>query len=163
MRAEQLEHVARKPPEAADAYATIAKDAADADLAARAISAQARCLVRAGRRAEAIDLLADTLGGERFARAADADGRLIAADAELRALELIDDPSDRRYQRVAGRLAHRLVDYSPFSLGSAQRRFLLNALAGKAGFQSAPNDADSPSALQDGEELAAAVLESGRC
>ncbi|MGO9114952.1 MAG: sensor histidine kinase [Thermoguttaceae bacterium] len=199
-QAEQLEYVAQKPPEAAEAYAAIAKNAADADVAARAILAQARCLARAGRRAVAIDLYANTLAGERFARATDADGRLIAADSELRALELIDDPSDVQFQAVASRLVHRLVDYSAPLLGSSQRRFLINSLAGRVGFRPASdtslaaengathtnpkgqrengsassltlrvnvsgngehNSTDSLFALQDGEELAAAVLESG--
>ena len=160
-RAEHLEHVAQKPSEAADAYAALAKDAGDADVAARAILAQARCLARAGRRNEAIDLLARTLGGQRFARATDADGRLIAADAELRALELIGDPADGRFQEVAARLAARLADYSDPLLGSSQRRFLINSLARSVGFQPATNKAGRQPALQNAEELAAAVLESG--
>ena len=118
------------------------------------------------------------------------DGRLIAPDAELRALELIDDKSDARFQTVAGRLVHRLADYSDPLLGSAQRRFLMSSLAGRvwstgtvAQRWSAKTHHDGPEnggsslhstapygyhdtahpfpALQDGEDLAAAVLESG--
>ena len=44
------------------------QDRVNADVAARAILAQARCLARAGRREEAIDLYAKTLAGKRFAR-----------------------------------------------------------------------------------------------
>jgi signal transduction histidine kinase len=160
-RAEDLEYVAQKPSDAAKTYAALAKNAANADVAARAILAQTRCLARAGLRDAAIDLLADTLAGQRFARATDAEGRLIAADAELRALELIGDPSDARSQKIVVRLANRLVDYSNAPLGSSQRRFLIKSLAGVAAFRRALEDAGWKPALREAEELAATVLESG--
>jgi hypothetical protein len=160
-QAEQLEHVAQQPAEAAQAYAVISKDTADADIAAQANVAQARCLARDGRRDEAIDLFANTLAGERFARATDADGRLIAADAELRALELIGNPADARFQEIAIRLTNRLTDYSDPLLGSAQRRFLFNSLARISGVQPASDNSPWKPALQDAEKLAADVLELG--
>lgn len=160
-QAETLEYVAQRPSEAADAYAALAKRAADADLGAQAILAQARCLARAGRRNEAVDLLAGKLGDGQFAQATDADGRLIAADGELRALELIRDPANARWQEIAGRLAHRLADYSDPRLGSAQRRFLIHCLAPREEVQPFLKKAGWQPELQRAEDLGAAVLESG--
>ena len=160
-RAETLEYVAQRPSEAADAYAALAKSTADADLAAQAILAQARCLVRAGRRNEAVDLLTGKLGDRQFAQATDADGRLIAADGELRALELIGDPANARWQEIAGRLAHRLGDYSDPRLGSAQRRFLIQSFARREEIRPFLERAGWQPGLQTAEELGAAVLESG--
>ena len=135
VQADTLEYVEQKPLEAADAYAVLAKSTADADTAAQAILAQARCLVRAGRRGEAIDLLADTLGDRRFTQATDAERRLIVADAELRAIELIGNAADARWQEIATRLAHRLVDYSTPLPSSSQRRFLMHSLASQKDVQ----------------------------
>ncbi len=67
---------------AAEAYAALTKDA-DANLAARAIVAQARCLAKAGRRDQAINLLVG-MTYKRFGKAIDVAGRLIIVDAELR-------------------------------------------------------------------------------
>jgi signal transduction histidine kinase len=153
-QAEQLEHVARNPTAAAAAYAALAKGTADADVAARAILAQARCLAQAGNHEKAIDFFVNTLAGKRFARASDADGRLIVADAELRALELIGDPADARFHDIAARLAARLVDYLDPLLRSPQRRFLLRSLG-----RLSPETASF--AMLDAEDLAAACLESG--
>ena len=150
----ELEHAAQKPLEAAKAYAAIARTASSANVAARALMAQARSIAQAGRRDEALQILTSTLAEERFRRAVDGEGRLIVADAELRALELIGNRSEARLQELAGRLATRLNDYSDPLLGSAQRRFLMQALEQlTAGTVSLPT--------LSGEQLAAAFLESG--
>ncbi len=150
----ELEHVAQKPREAAQAYAAIAKGASNANVVARALLAEARCIARAGQGDEAIDILANTLAEERFRRAVDGEGRLIVADAELRSLELLGDRSAPRFQELAERLAKRLCDYSNPLLGSSQRRFLMKSLGQLAG-----ETVRLPTL--DGEELAAAFLESG--
>ena len=62
--------------------------------------AEARSIARAGQRDQAIEILANTLAEERFRRAVDGEGRLIVADAELRALELIGDRRPRDSRRL---------------------------------------------------------------
>ncbi|MCE5301781.1 MAG: HAMP domain-containing histidine kinase [Planctomycetaceae bacterium] len=160
-RAENLEYVARKPQEAADAYASLAQNAKQADVAARATLAQARCLVRAGRRDQAIALLADQFRARRWTQATDADGRWIVADAELRAMELIDDPTDARWQAIAARLVDRLADYSDPRMSSSQRRFLAQSLASKNGVQPMLAGAGWSLELQAAEQWGTAALESG--
>lgn len=152
--ASRLEHVAQKPAEAAQAYGAIAQEAADTNTAARALVAQARCLAVAGRRDDAVAILADTLAAERFGQAVSTGGRLIVADAELRALELLADSRAARFSQVAERLSRRLADYDNGPLGAPQRRFLLQELWRLAG-------GPRPEFL-DAEDLAARLLETGR-
>ena len=129
---EKLEHQQRNPTAAAAAYAEIAadygdpeeKDSFDANLAARALTAQARCLAKGDQREAAIGILVETLGQPHYGRAVDRNGRLIVAAAELRALELIEDPADPRFRSVAERSSKRLNDYDDSLLASSQRRFL---------------------------------------
>ena len=124
-----LEHVRNDPAAAATAYGKIADTTGDDRLAARALQSQARCLVRAGRVADAIHVLVDTLGQAKYARSLDAQGRLIAADAQLRALELIGDRQRRDFSEIADRLAKCLADYQTRLLPAAQRQFLMKELS----------------------------------
>ena len=133
---EKIEHQQRDLSAAAAAYAEIAAahgdpakaDDFDANLAARALTAQARCLAKADRPEEAIALLTETLGQPRYGQAVDLDGRLIVAAAQLRALELIEDQDAPRFQSTARRLIERLNDYDDPLLAASQRRFLMRRL-----------------------------------
>jgi signal transduction histidine kinase len=60
--------------------------------------------------------------------ALDDQGRLIAADAQLRALELLGDRTRPEFGPIADRLAKCLNDYSRPLMASAQRRFLMKEL-----------------------------------
>ena len=123
-----LEHARDDSAAAAAAYGRIAAKTNDERLAAQALQAQARCLARAGRVEEAIAVLADTLGQEKYWHVLDAEGRLIAADAQLRALELMGDRTQPRFMQIADRLANCLNDYSAPPIVPAQRRFLMKEL-----------------------------------
>ncbi|MBN2477358.1 MAG: hypothetical protein JXB62_22320 [Pirellulales bacterium] len=133
---EKLEHQQRDLAAAAAAYGQIAEahgdpaqaETFDANLAARALAAQARCLAKADRQDAAIATLTETLGQPRYVRAVGPDGRSIVAAAELRALELIGDPVDPRFHGVAERLSARLNDYDDPVLAASQRRFLMRRL-----------------------------------
>jgi signal transduction histidine kinase len=134
--AEKLEHQQQDLAGAAAAYGEIAEacgdpekaDTFDPNLAARALTAQARCLAKADGREAAIVMLTETLGQPQYKQAVDPDGRLIVAAAELRALELIQDPADPKYQSVADSLSRRLNDYDDTLMASSQRRFLMRRL-----------------------------------
>ena len=108
----KLEYEQNRLDEAAAAYAEIVARYGDpraesfnANLAARALLAQARCRAKSGQSDQAISLLTAALAGEPYRQAVDPGGRLIVPWAELRALELIDDPADPRFLTVAERLA----------------------------------------------------------
>lgn len=147
----QLEHVQQDMTAAAAAYDRIADRAPDPAVAARALQSQARCLARAGRTAEAIRVLSGALAEPKYARVVDAEGRLIAADAMFRALELNSDRQGPDFARTAQRLGAWLADYDR-PLPAAQRRFLVHELSRLAG--GAPRVDTLPA-----EELAAAYLE----
>jgi signal transduction histidine kinase len=122
--AQHLEFGQNDPAAAAEAYQAIAVTATSASVAASARQAQARALERAGDRQGAINVLR-LLRGD--GAATDAHGRLLAHDAELRLLELLE-PDSAEWREVAASLANRLNDYSaPLPLAD-QRRFLMHAL-----------------------------------
>jgi signal transduction histidine kinase len=153
--ARQLEYARQQPAAAAAVYAGLAKSTSDDALAARAIQAQARCLARAGATGEAIRLLTAALAESRFSQVLDAEGRLLVADAQLRALELMADRRPPAFRQIADRLARRLADYGLPPMPAAQRRFLMKELGRLTGGAAAfPTLA--------AEELAAAYLESPR-
>ena len=129
---ERLEFDQQKIAAAVAAYQRIAaahndpaNESLDANLAARALLAEARCLVKADQQEAAIRVLTETLGQQKYRRAVDSGGRLIVAAAELRALELIADPTDPRFRTVVERLSRRLVDYDDPLLAGPQREFLM--------------------------------------
>jgi hypothetical protein len=89
------------------------------------LTAQARCLNKAGQRTEAIDILTQKLSNARFFNIADARGRSIQPNAMLFALQLMKDYSHPLFQKTAAALAERLNDYRDTAMPSAQRRFLM--------------------------------------
>jgi len=145
---ESADHVA-----AASAYADIARETLDVNLAARALQAQARCLVKAGQTEVALTVLAEKLAQERHRRVADSQGRLIALNAELLALQLIGDAQDSNFRRIADSLRSRLSDYRDSALPADQRRFLMKQLRSLM-----PGDAEFPTL--EAEDLAARYIES---
>jgi hypothetical protein len=80
--------------DAADAFARLAEQATNAIVAARALQAEARCLVKAAQTNAAIGVLTGPLEEARYRQATDAQGRLIVPNAELIALELLKAPDD---------------------------------------------------------------------
>ena len=91
----------RKP---AAAFARLAGQTTNANVAARALQAQARCLVKATNTKAAIALLTGPLEEERYRHATDAQGRLLVPNAELMALELLKDSAPDRARTTLERL-----------------------------------------------------------
>jgi signal transduction histidine kinase len=152
LEAQSLE--ASRPGDAADAFARLAAQASSANLAARALQAQARCLVRAGKTNEAVAVLTGPLGEERYRDATDSQGRLLVPNAELMALELLQDSAPNRAPLPLFRLRRRVLDYSDPALSSPQRRFLMRELQ-----KLSPDPAVAQ--LLAAEDLAARCLEAG--
>src|ERR1019366_4856757 len=145
LEARRLENSAATLAEAATAYGRLAAAEVDPDIAARALQAQIRCLVRRGDKPEALRLIAQHFRGGRLMGATDLQGRSIAADAQLLALHL--DPT----ARLAAPLLHRFVTDYNNGLPSSQRLFLMNELRA-VGPQTLPT--------YDAETLAEQYLES---
>ncbi len=109
---------------AVNLYAQIAQNASDPTLAARAVQAQVRGLIRLGNRDQAIDLIERFFAREPGLTASDAQGRRIAADEFLLALDLLP-ASDRRRETYSAHLVNILGDYEKNRMPSAQRLFLM--------------------------------------
>lgn len=150
--ASQLEQDARSTALAAEAYAGLAARPSGPEGRARALQAQARCLVRLGQRAEALDVLAGMLADESLRDAADVSGRLIGPSAQLLELQLLANRDQPEFQERVRRLRDRLADYRDGPIPASQRRFLLRSLE-----EVSPSSQVSP--ILAGEELAAEYLE----
>lgn len=112
---------------AAAAYGRIAGSEKDDSLAARAFQSQIRCLVQSGNKEAAVNVVQREFGKNRFVRATDLQGRIVAADEQLLALNLLPRP-DHRYLSTARRLHAMLVDYEHSGLPSTQRLFLMEEM-----------------------------------
>ena len=118
----------RKDDEAAGAYADIATKS-DIPLAARAIQAEIRCLVRGDRVGEAINVVIGELSEAKYRDALDADGRLIVPPAQLLALQIGGEKlSQEVSDRLVRQLVERLWDDTDAIMPSPQRLFLIDAL-----------------------------------
>jgi signal transduction histidine kinase len=128
--ANQLEYFRKDPAGAAKVYHAIASGVTNVDLAARALQAEARCLVQARQTNAVIQLVTEVLADKRYDRAVDRQGRVIVANAELMALELIPDRNSALFKETARRLEQRLMNYENPALAASQRRFLMKELRG---------------------------------
>lgn len=122
-KAASVEFTENDPARAAPLFEQIAKEAKDADIAAQALQAQARCLAKSDHREASLAILLKTLADDRFKEARDLQGRLIVPNAQLFALTLL--PPEREWGRTAGLLVKRLGDYGPPEMPASQRRFLM--------------------------------------
>jgi len=139
---------------AATLYGKIAEKAENADVAARALQAQARCLVRAGETQAAIEILAAKLAEPKFRDAADSLGRFIVPNAQLLALQLMGDSAHPEFSGTLEHLVEGLKDYRQAAMPSSQRRFLMRELVTLV-----PHPPAFPTLAA--EELAADVVETG--
>ena len=132
-RAAALEHEEGDLAAAAALYGEIARGSPDVNLAARAWQARARCLAAGGRVDEAIAIWTGVLAEAKFRGAVDPAGRVIAANADLAALQRMGGAADAAFDPTLKRLTGRLADYAPPVMPSAQRRFLMAQLSRLAG------------------------------
>jgi signal transduction histidine kinase len=126
--ANHLEYSRKDFIAAASRYEAISKETTNVNITARALQAQARCLVQAGRTDAVIQLIDEVLSMERYDHATDPQGRLIAGNAELMVLELLTNNASPVFVSTARRLQQRLMDYANPALASPQRRFLMKEL-----------------------------------
>lgn len=128
--AHRLEFVDVNLAVAADAYEAIARVESDPNTEARGWMARARCLNKLGRRDAALRVLTETLNRDDLIAARDASGRSVWLDAQLRALELLQDAADNDPARIAelvqlrDRIRDALRDYE-LAFTAGQRLFAM--------------------------------------
>jgi signal transduction histidine kinase len=119
----------KKDTQAAEIYADLATKSSNVHLAARAMQAQIRCLVRAGRSSDAIEVVDAALSEPKYRDALDANGRLIAPSAQLLALQIGGEKLERELSdRLIRQLLERLWDETDAVMPSPQRLFLIDEL-----------------------------------
>lgn len=128
LRARDLEREFGRFDAAAEAYGQIAAEALSNDARARALRARARCLLKAGRKRDAVGVLSGPLAARELRYARDAAGRWIAPGCLLLALQLMEDRKAAAFAATAAELARRLNDYRPPVMPAGQRRFLMRSL-----------------------------------
>ncbi len=128
--AQKLEYQENDPAGAARLYGELGNVISETD--AQALQAQARCLVKAGKTKEAIEILTVKLSKPRYRDAVDGNGRLVVPDSQLHALKLmIRDgmpATSGVFRRIAERLLERLNDYTEPAIPIAQRLFIAGEL-----------------------------------
>jgi signal transduction histidine kinase len=112
---------------AAEAYVRISAQVTNVNHAAIALQSQARCLLSSGKKDEAISVLTGPLAEDSYRNATDAEGRLIAPNAELMAIELVKDSAPDKAEVLYNRLKEQVLNYDN-AMTSAQRRFLMREL-----------------------------------
>ncbi len=126
--AERLQQQGDDHAHAAETCAAIARDAPDINTRAAALQAQARCLLRAGHRDQALSILTERFASPELQDASDTTGRLIAPAAHLLALQLIADPDSDTFRNIADRLAGTWLNDYRRPMPASQRCFLMHAL-----------------------------------
>lgn len=116
-----------RPDEAVAAYVKMASNAANADLRALALQGQSRCLVRSGRPADALAVIAGPLSDASLAMATDALGRRVIPNAWMMAVELTGKTHPSQARDWGDRLKSMLEDYTS-PMPASQRRFLMREL-----------------------------------
>ncbi len=152
MAAERAEFVDQDPAAAAELYAAIANNSSNTNLIALALLAESRCRLLAGQKEIAIALLTESLQQPRLQSATTTSGRLIVPNAQLLALNIINDPHHSTFKAVVASLQKRLESYDDVLLTSVQRQFLVKELQ-----QLVPSL--EPFATLEAEELAAQYLD----
>ncbi len=127
-RAESLEFRSKNNLAAAELYADIAGKSKNINLTARALQRQIRCLGKAGKNDDAVNIITSILNKPEYNEARDNSGRLIVPDVKLFALQSISDVSNPAFAKLLEDLVSRVKDYSPPIMPSSQRLFLMNAL-----------------------------------
>ncbi|MDB6173567.1 MAG: hypothetical protein JWL59_2878 [Chthoniobacteraceae bacterium] len=105
------------PDTVAEHTPSIAGDASQAEL---------RALSKAGKHEETVRFVFEKFAASDSLR--NGQGRVVAANAELMALELLAGSDDPRFDKIATRLCGRLTNYLPGGMPASQRRFLMHEL-----------------------------------
>ena len=124
--AQRLESSA--PSAAAEAYAHVAAQTTNNNLAGRALQSQVRVLLQSGQPDPALAVLVGTLAEPRFATATDAQGRLLLPNTELMALESGAARKSSWVPRLRERLREQLSNYDSLPMPASQRQFLMREL-----------------------------------
>ncbi len=106
--ARRLELDQKAYPQAAEAYGRLARQEEQADLQARAMLAQARCLAKSGKTEDALRILLQDMSRPSTMLARDSYRRSLWLDSQLYALEVMA-PGDSRLAPLARRLAAAIV------------------------------------------------------
>lgn len=111
------------------------------DAKGAALQSEIRRTIQTEKKGETISYVLEKFSGDQFSGLANGEGRLVAANVEYLALELMKDDRGDQFAELAQRLIRRLNDYETCTMPSAQRRFIMremSALMPEASFPTLP-------------------------
>jgi len=123
--ARKLEFVTQDYLGAAEEYRKVAQLFSEGSLAARALFAQARCLLKAGDSQAALGVYINNLVTQKFQDVRDPSGLPISIVAHIKALELLRQQNRTEAAKLSTVLREQAMDYIRLRLNSNQRLFLL--------------------------------------
>ncbi len=126
--AQSLEYAHKDYSGAAKAYAEVAAKASEDVVSVMALRAQIRCLVKAGKKSEAMGIIKESITHPEYKNIRDGHGHLVAPDLQLYLLRLLQGTGERDFGDAMDALAGRLRDYGAPSMPSSQRLFLMEEL-----------------------------------
>jgi len=126
--------------------------ASNMTLVVKTMLAQVPGLLKEGKNEAALKLLSELSSNSNYQAVKDEQGRLLAANAELLALEILAGSNTDLAKPIYERLTQRLLRYEPNTISSSQRHFLMQEL--KSLF---PDQTGFPTF--EAEDLAARYLE----
>ena len=145
--ARKLEFVTQDYIGAAEEYRQVAQLFSEGSLAARALFAQARCLLKAGNSKAALGVYINNLGTQKFQDALDSYGIPLPLIAQIKALELLLKQNKSEAAKLAAVLISQATDYHNLRLNSNQRLFLLEKVSALSDeLQTEPKSLTSPAA-----------------
>ncbi len=113
---------------AAEGYFETAIDTRGVEASAVALQKQACCLVKAGRRDEAVKVITGILSSPKYKSVRDKNKRLVVPDTQLYAVHLMTESHGMDYSKVLEKLAARLNDYGRPVMPSFQRLSIMEKL-----------------------------------
>jgi two-component system, OmpR family, phosphate regulon sensor histidine kinase PhoR len=127
--AKKLEYITQDFSSAAEEYRKVAQLFTEGTLAARALFAQARCLLKAGEPQAALGVYINNLGTQKFQDVRDPSGQPISIVAQLKALEILRAQNRTEASKLAAVLCAQATDYDHLKLNSNLRSFLLEKIS----------------------------------
>lgn len=127
-RAERLEYGEHDLAAAAELFERLANQAGDVNIAAIALQAEIRCLMKAGRTEDAAQLLTSRLAQPKYRHARNHSGRLVVPNVQLLVLQAAESRTNEMCRTLLQGLIRQAGDYTDPALPSGQRLFIMNEL-----------------------------------
>ncbi len=127
-QAEESEFGRQDLANAARAFASLATQHTNINIAAMAMQAHIRCLMKDGKTMEAAQILTGELSKPKYHHARNHSGRLVVPNVQLLLLQAANSRTNEIYQMILPAVVGRAKGYADPALLSSQRLFIMDEL-----------------------------------